>query len=69
MDFPPGRLGLGGVYLYENPCFGVLPQELIGGIEHFGSTAVPGPVAKPIVDMLIEVTDLAATRTRIAPNL
>ena len=47
----------------------VLPKELIRRIEHFGSTAVPGLAAKPIVDMLVEVTDLRATRERIAPLL
>ena len=47
----------------------VLPAELLGRIEHFGSTAVPDLAAKPIVDMLIEVTDLEATRARIAPIL
>ncbi|OLC47790.1 MAG: hypothetical protein AUH43_11010 [Acidobacteria bacterium 13_1_40CM_65_14] len=46
-----------------------LPQELIRRIEHFGSTAVPGLAAKPIIDMLVEVTDLDATRSRIAPLL
>jgi len=46
-----------------------LPNELIKRIEHFGSTAVPGLAAKPIVDILVEVTDLEATRTRIAPVL
>jgi GrpB-like predicted nucleotidyltransferase (UPF0157 family) len=46
-----------------------LPNELLGRIEHFGSTAVPGLDAKPIVDMLVEVTDLAATRERIVPVL
>ncbi len=46
-----------------------LPADLIGRIEHFGSTAVPGLAAKPIVDMLIEVADLDATRRRIAPIL
>ncbi len=46
-----------------------LPRELIRRIEHFGSTAVPGLAAKPVVDLLIEVTDLAATRERIAPRL
>ena len=46
-----------------------LPPDLIRRIEHFGSTAVPGLAAKPVVDMLIEVTDLAATRERIAPVL
>lgn len=46
-----------------------LPGDLVGRIEHFGSTAVPGLAAKPIVDMLVEVTDLGETRIRIAPVL
>jgi GrpB-like predicted nucleotidyltransferase (UPF0157 family) len=46
-----------------------LPKELIRRVEHFGSTAVPGLAAKPIVDILVEVTDLAETRARIAPIL
>lgn len=46
----------------------VLPEELIGRIEHFGSTAVPGLVSKPIVDMLVEVWDLEEIR-EIAPDI
>lgn len=46
-----------------------LPAGLLGRIEHFGSTAVPGLVAKPVVDMLVEVTDLGAARNCIAPIL
>ena len=46
-----------------------LPNELIRRIEHFGSTAVPGLAAKPIVDILVEVTDLQMARTQIAPLL
>ena len=46
-----------------------LPTELIRRVEHFGSTAVPRLAAKPIVDMLVEVTDLEETRKRIAPIL
>jgi len=46
-----------------------LPRELLRRIEHFGSTAVPGLAAKPIVDLLVEVSDLEATRERIAPVL
>ena len=46
-----------------------LPNDLIRRVEHFGSTAVPQLAAKPIVDMLVEVTDLEATRVRIAPVL
>jgi GrpB-like predicted nucleotidyltransferase (UPF0157 family) len=46
-----------------------LPRKLVRRIEHFGSTAVPGLAAKPIVDMLVEVTDLGETRIRIVPVL
>ena len=46
-----------------------LPAGLIKRIEHFGSTAVPDMSAKPIVDMLVEVTSLAETKIRITPVL
>ena len=46
-----------------------LPQEMISRIEHFGSTAIPGLAAKPIVDMLVEVSSLEETKSRIAPVL
>lgn len=46
-----------------------LPAELIKRIEHFGSTAVPGLYAKPIVDILVEVTNLDETKIRIVPVL
>src|SRR5215470_14890004 len=46
-----------------------LPNDLIRRVEHFGSTAVPGLAAKPVVDVLVEVADLQATRVRIAPVL
>ena len=46
-----------------------LPKDLIRRIEHFGSTAVPGLAAKPIVDLLVEVTDLEAVKARIVPIL
>ncbi|HVM50154.1 MAG TPA: GrpB family protein [Candidatus Acidoferrum sp.] len=46
-----------------------LPAGLIGRIEHFGSTAVPGLAAKPIIDLLVEVRSLRAARTEIAPIL
>ena len=48
---------------------GCLPPDLIGRIEHFGSTAVPGLSAKPIIDILVEVTDLEATKQRVVPIL
>ncbi len=46
-----------------------LPKGSIGRIEHFGSTAVPGLAAKPIVDMLVEVRSLHEVRETIAPIL
>jgi GrpB-like predicted nucleotidyltransferase (UPF0157 family) len=46
-----------------------LPRDIIVRVEHFGSTAVPGLSAKPIIDMLVEVTDLAAVRDRVVPIL
>lgn len=46
-----------------------LPSELIRRIEHFGSTAVPGLAAKPIVDMLVEVIDLEEVKRSVVPIL
>ncbi len=46
-----------------------LPCDLIRRIEHFGSTAVPGLPAKPIVDILVEVASLDETKKRIVPVL
>lgn len=47
----------------------VLPPRLVGRIEHVGSTAVPGVPAKPIIDINMEVPDLACVRREIAPVL
>jgi GrpB-like predicted nucleotidyltransferase (UPF0157 family) len=41
---------------------GVLDCDRILGIEHFGSTAVPGLAAKPIIDILIAVDSLARAK-------
>lgn len=49
--------------------FSCLPTDLVKRIVHFGSTAVPGLSSKPIVDILVEVTSLDATREIIAPIL
>ena len=46
-----------------------LPPGIVRRIEHFGSTAVPGLKAKPVIDMLIEVTDLEATKLHVVPVL
>ena len=45
----------------------VLPSQLIGRIEHFGSTAVPGLPAKPIIDLLVQVASLDETQRQIVP--
>lgn len=37
-------------------------DPLVLGIEHVGSTAVPGLPAKPIIDLLVAVTDLEQAR-------
>jgi GrpB-like predicted nucleotidyltransferase (UPF0157 family) len=47
----------------------VLPAGITGRVEHFGSTAVPGLAAKPIVDILVEVASLHETRERVVPVL
>ena len=48
---------------------GCLPRELIERIEHFGSTAVPGLSAKPVIDILVGVTSLALAQVQIVPVL
>lgn len=45
------------------------PPGIIRRIEHFGSTAVPGLAAKPVIDLLVEVRDLAEVRTVVAALL
>lgn len=45
-----------------------LPSGLIKRIEHFGSTAVVGLAAKPVVDMLVEVGDVELAR-RVVPEV
>jgi GrpB-like predicted nucleotidyltransferase (UPF0157 family) len=46
-----------------------LPKSVIIRIEHFGSTAIPGLAAKPVIDILVEVSSLEETRTQIVPLL
>lgn len=46
-----------------------LPKSLVKRIEHFGSTAVPGLSAKPIIDILVEVASLKETKKQIVPLL
>ncbi len=42
-----------------------LPESIVIRIEHFGSTAVLGLSAKPIIDVLVQVSSLEKTREEI----
>jgi len=45
-----------------------LPRGLILAIEHFGSTAIPNMVAKPIIDLLVAVRSIQEAReTAVGP--
>lgn len=46
-----------------------LPEPLVIRIEHFGSTAIPGMAAKPIIDILVGVSSLEDVRRQAAPLL
>ena len=46
-----------------------LGEDLVVAVEHFGSTAVPGLSAKPVIDMLIGVHSVAEARKRAVPAL
>jgi GrpB-like predicted nucleotidyltransferase (UPF0157 family) len=48
---------------------GILPDDLLIGLEHIGSTAVPDLPAKPIIDIMGLVTDLSAARERLVEPL
>jgi GrpB-like predicted nucleotidyltransferase (UPF0157 family) len=43
----------------------LLAPWLVGPIEHFGSTAVPGCAAKPVIDIMAAVENLEASRPAI----
>ena len=49
--------------------FDCFPHQIIKRIEHFGSTAIPNLSAKPIIDILVEVTSLEETKKVIVPIL
>lgn len=45
-----------------------LPAGLVLRMEHFGSTAVPGLIAKPVIDILVAVSDIEEARAEaVAP--
>jgi GrpB-like predicted nucleotidyltransferase (UPF0157 family) len=45
----------------------VIGDWVAGGIHHVGSTAVPGLDAKPVIDILVGVSDLASSRSCFEP--
>ena len=47
----------------------VLDSNLITQIEHFGSTAIPGMAAKPIIDLLVGVRSLSKAKEFAVPPL
>ena len=47
----------------------LLPSTLLIRIDHFGSTAIPGLTAKPIIDILVGVNSLEKARTEAVPLL
>jgi GrpB-like predicted nucleotidyltransferase (UPF0157 family) len=55
--------------LEKNHLISCLPDTIIKRIEHFGSTAIPRMSAKPIIDILAEVTSLDDTKKIIVPIL
>jgi GrpB-like predicted nucleotidyltransferase (UPF0157 family) len=60
----PGRFAEEAAFLWAR-----LPENMVRRIEHFGSTAVPGLAAKPVIDILVEVRSLEETQARIVPLL
>ncbi|KKO45503.1 hypothetical protein WG68_10715 [Arsukibacterium ikkense] len=56
-------------FLQEKQQWQQLLGSAAGRIEHFGSTAIAGMPAKPIIDMLIEVPSLSWVRDTLAAQL
>jgi GrpB-like predicted nucleotidyltransferase (UPF0157 family) len=54
---------------YADELHAVLGPWLLGGVEHAGSTAVPGLVAKPVIDLMAAVTDPDAVIARTGARL
>ncbi len=46
----------------------LLAPWLADGVEHVGSTAVPGLAAKPVIDLMASVRDLSADRLLLSPG-
>ncbi len=44
-----------------------IPPEIVRRVEHYGSTAIPGMPAKPIIDILLEVPSFQEARQALIP--
>lgn len=56
------------MFVIEAACLRrALDPALVIDIEHFGSTAIPGLAAKPIIDIFITVRSIAAAQSAITP--
>jgi len=51
----------------ENYLYETLGTDLALKIEHYGSTSIPGMPAKPIIDILVEVSSFDEARKHIIP--
>lgn len=54
---------------YEAHIRRSLSTDVVLGLEHIGSTSVPGLAAKPIIDILLVVPDIAAEEDYLRPLL
>jgi GrpB-like predicted nucleotidyltransferase (UPF0157 family) len=48
---------------------GCLGADVALRVEHYGSTAIPGIPAKPIIDVLVEIPSFARAKQRAVPRL
>jgi len=53
----------------EKELIGLLGPDVALRIEHYGSTAIPGMPAKPVVDVLVEIPSFEQARMRAVPAL
>src|SRR3982750_420234 len=65
VPFDPGWAA--GFELERGALDGAIGDWVVGGIHHVGSTAVPGLEAKPVIDILVGVDGLEASRACFGP--